>query len=206
MHNKTESDRKLYSAACERNQQGISEVLTRYFPEKSKILEVASGTGQHADFFSNLPANWIWQTSDIEENYLKSIKTYATESNNSHFLSPLVISTLDEDWSIAQYDGIFCSNMIHISPWDSCRGLFRLARHHLNKSSYLILYGPFFESGTTPAESNLEFDKYLNNLDSSFGIRFIHDVKDLATNQGFHLITKHEMAANNLCLVFKNGD
>lgn len=195
-------DNKRYSPACERNQLPILNVLNQHFPSQCRVLEVASGTGQHAEFFTSQMPEWIWQASDTDPDAISSTQVYREEANRKNFKEPLILSTQDETWDLGQFDAALCCNMIHISPWESCLGLFRHLAMHLKTGAKLALYGPFFQDGVETAQSNLDFDRSLRDRDPSWGIRGLADVQKVAQDHKFKLVKAHKMPANNLTVVF----
>ena len=193
---------KRYSPACERNKLPILHILKRYFPEQCRILEIASGTGQHADFFSSQQSAWVWQPSDIEPESLDSIESYRVEAKRGNFLTPLRLSTIDESWNVGKFQGAICCNMIHIAPWESCLGLFYHLSRHLEPSSKLAVYGPFIRDEIPTSTSNLSFDQSLRSRDPSWGIRNLKEVNTVAEANGFQQTQVHEMPAHNLTVIF----
>ena len=194
---------KLYSPACDRNKEALLSVLSSYLGDQARILEIASGSGQHADFFTLQRPGWVWQSSDTSVEALKSIEVYQKEAKRKNFLAPVNLSTQEEGWKISRFDASLCCNMIHISPWESCLGLFRLLRSHLKNEGKFFLYGPFIQEGVKTSPSNIAFDEFLRNKNSLWGIRHISEVTRVAEASGFHLKKIHEMPANNLTLVFE---
>ena len=197
---------KLKSPACTKNQAFILEVLKEHIAPKAKILEVASGSGEHAAYFTTHMHGWCWQPSDINGDAIQSIQSYRDESNQNNFLEPLKLSTRDKEWSIGQFDAAFCCNMIHISPWESSVGLFNHMARHLLPGGAFIIYGPFFQNNIETAPSNLKFDNQLRTMNSAFGIRNLADITNLAHHYGFSQIAIHKMPANNLTVIFRKNN
>ncbi len=197
--------KKQHSPACERNQVPILNVLRNHLNSKARILEIASGTGQHAAFFTSQMRGWIWQASDVEDDALNSIQAYREDGANENFLEPLRISTCDEAWNIGKFDAALCCNMIHISPWESCQGLFKHLSQHLVKDGTVFLYGPFIQDGLDTAPSNLAFDASLRSRDPKWGIRNLTAVAQEAKSHNFIQQQIYEMPANNLCVIFRKG-
>lgn len=200
-----DSNKKKYSYACERNQDVILKILVSYFPKNCCVLEIASGTGQHADYFTSKQSGWVWQATDVDSETIESILAYKKEAKRDNFLTPRKLSTVDKAWDLGQFDAALCCNMIHISPWESCLGLFLHLGKHLKQGSYFVLYGPFIQSGVTTALSNISFDKSLRQRDPTWGIRNLDDVKEVAKKHSFKLFKVNEMAANNLTVVFEKS-
>lgn len=194
---------KRYSPACERNKEPLLNVLKKHIPPHAKILEIASGTGQHAEFFTSKMTEWIWQPSDIDETYLNSIEGYRADGNRNNFLGPLKLSTLDDTWDIGQFDAALCCNMIHISPWESCAGLFRHLSKHIFLGGFVAIYGPFIQHEIETASSNVAFDQHLRSTNPAWGIRNIAEVTKLANKAGFSRIGIYDMPANNLTVIYR---
>ncbi|WP_417452547.1 DUF938 domain-containing protein [Kiloniella sp.] len=205
-------DARRYAPATERNRQVIYDVLKNNLPAKGKLLEVASGTGEHAAWIgSRLPAI-KWQTSEYDTDLFPSIKAHIKASKAKNITPPVHIDVLQNNWGLspeemAQFydktDIVTCANMIHIAPWEVAIGLIKGASNFLVQSGLLFIYGPFFQSGTETAPSNIEFDNWLKERDSSWGIRQLDDVEHLAKDHGLFLYKAHTMPANNLFLQFK---
>jgi len=203
MIEKPDLNKKKYSYACERNKDPILKILLNYFPKNCHVLEIASGTGQHADYFTSKQNGWIWQATDLDTEAIESILAYQQQSKRSNFLIPQRLSTSDKNWDFNQFDAAFCCNMIHISPWKSCLELFRHLKDHLKKGSYFVLYGPFIQREITTAPSNINFDESLKQRNPNWGIRSLEKVTELAKEYTFNLLQVNKMPANNLTVIFK---
>lgn len=193
---------KQYAPATERNRTYIRDILERVLPKEGTVLEVASGTGQHAVFFSQSMPSVIWQPSDPNPVALESIAAWKEESGLSNLLDPIQLDTTQEDWGISKVDALVCINMIHISPWESCEALLEGASHRLSEGGVLYLYGPFKIDGNHTSESNVRFDESLRSRDPSWGVRDLSDVKKLAEINGFLCSEVIDMPANNKSVVF----
>ncbi|MBL4635641.1 MAG: DUF938 domain-containing protein [Kofleriaceae bacterium] len=196
---------KMSSAPAARNAAAIQEVLRTVLPMQGLVLEVASGTGQHAAHFCEAMPTLRWQPSDLEESSLESVEAWRKECTTENFLSPIVLDVCANSWPIQKADAIFCANMIHISPWATTLGLFALAASVLSSDAPVVLYGPFLEDDVETAEGNLSFDQWLQARDSRWNIRRLEDVRAAADKAGFQLQQRVEMPANNLCLVFRKS-
>ncbi|MBC61299.1 MAG: SAM-dependent methyltransferase [Zetaproteobacteria bacterium] len=196
---------KQYSLACERNKLAILNILKIHFGENCKILEIAGGTGQHADFFTSQMPGWFWQSSETDQGSLFSIESFYQEAQRKNFLTPIKLSTLDKKWNIGLFEGAFCCNMFHISSWQSCVGLFCHLGKHLLEKSKLLIYGPFIQDNIPTAESNLAFHESLRRKNPLWGIRNLKDVLAVAVKYGFHKDHIHNMPANNLILVLEKN-
>ncbi len=194
---------KMSSAPAARNAAAIEEVLRAVLPNQGLVLEVASGTGQHAAHFCEAMPRLRWQPSDLEESSLESIEAWRKECFTENFLSPIVLDVCADSWPIEHADAIFCANMIHISPWETTLGLFTLAADVLSSDAPVVLYGPYLEDNVETAPGNLSFGQWLQARDSRWNIRRLEEVCAAADKAGFELQQRTEMPANNLCLVFR---
>ena len=195
-------DPRQHSPAAQRNQGPILEVLRRLLPSSGVMLEIASGTGQHAAHFaSSLPA-WQWHPSDAESAARNSIAAWCQGLGNAH--APVQLDVLDNPWPgvPAQVDAVFCANMLHIAPPACCAGLLAGVARHLAPEGLLFLYGPFVETGVATAASNLAFDADLKRRNPSWGLRALSDVAAVASHHGLLLRERYARPANNLLLVF----
>lgn len=192
---------KLTWPAPERNKQPILNVLQRVLPPSGTLLELASGTGQHAAHFARHLASWTIQPSDVEPENLASIRAWVNEAGLPNLLNPQRIDVLDDDWQIAEMTAIFNANLIHIAPWQAAVGLMRGAARHLEPGGKLIVYGPFRIEGQHTAPSNETFDASLRDRDARFGVRDLEAVLALAEDNGLHLVERLAMPANNQTLV-----
>ena len=194
---------KLNSPACERNKEPLMEVLSPYLQEKMKILEIASGTGQHGFYFTSRFPHITWQPTDVDEDALASIAAWKQEAGEN-LSDPFYLSCLEEqNWPEPEsFDFILNCNMIHISPWETCIGLMKHGSKVLKKGGMLALYGPFFHDMHAPEPSNLSFNESLKSRDSQWGIRQLTDVIAVANDHGFTLEKTIPMPANNMVNLF----
>ena len=194
---------KLHSGPAERNKEPIATILREWLPTTSgNILEVASGTGQHVVHFAQALPHLTWLPSDISEDALASIREWTSELG-SHNIRPPIFLNITESWQAdVELHGIFCANMIHISPWENCLGLFQVAQDNLQPGASLIFYGPFVFADKPTAPSNTEFDLWLKSQDERFGIREFTDVVNAGARHGFTHRATQEMPANNCMLQF----
>ena len=193
-----------HSPAADRNKAPILARLREILGEHGTVLEIASGTGQHAVWFAASLAGWTWQPTDADPGMLPVMAERIARSGLANVLPPRQLDVTAAEWPLLprRFDAIFCANMLHIAPWDACRGLMAGARRHLCEGGKLITYGPYFEQGAPPAPSNLAFDESLRARDPSWGIRNLEDVAAEAARNGLVLSQRHAMPANNLLLVF----
>lgn len=196
---------KQHAPATLRNREPLASVLAGELPGQGRILEIASGTGEHAAFLAARFPHLTWQPSDRDEAALGSIAAYRGEGGSGNLLEPVLLDAAQGDWPVAQADAILCVNMVHISPWAATIGLFRGAASLLEQDAPLILYGPYIEPDVATAASNLEFDRSLRSRDERWGLRDLTDMDALAARSGFARTARHEMPANNLTLVFRRG-
>lgn len=194
---------QLHWPAPERNKTPILEVLQRVLPARGVLLEVASGTGQHAAFFAQALTGWTWIPSDIDPRNLASIAAYRERAGLPNLAPPRALDVCAQDWQLEQLDAIFNANMIHISPWECCEGLLRGAASRLRDGGLLILYGPFRIGGEHTAESNRAFDADLRARDARWGVRDLHTVVQLAASIGLSQRQRVDMPANNLCVILE---
>lgn len=192
------------SPSAARNRGPILEVLTRVLPREGRVLEIASGTGEHAVHFARALPGVVWQPSDPDEASRASIAAWIAEEGLSNVPPPLAIDARSKRWSVppASVDAVVSLNMIHIAPWDAALGLIAGAARVLKPAGVLFLYGPFMRDGDHTAPSNEAFDVSLRSRDARWGVRDVVDVAREAQTQGFSLCEIEEMPANNLCVTF----
>jgi len=191
--------------AALRNREPIAEVLSDWLPQQGLVLEIASGTGEHAVHFAKRFPNLQWQPSDIHEDALRSISAWAEESGLPNLRAPVVLDASSATWPIAKADAIVSINMVHISPWASALGLIEGAHRLLGPGAPLILYGPWLKDGIPAAESNLAFDESLKNRDPAWGLRRVEDFAAAAAGRGLHLEETRTMPANNLMILLRRS-
>lgn len=189
------------SPAAERNKGPILEALQRLLPRDARVLEVASGTGQHAAHFAAARSDWRWQPTEADVHALPAIAAHVAGLPNVQPPRPLDVCA---PWpaELGRFDAVFCANMVHIAPWPACEALMRGAAAHLAAGGRLLLYGPFLVDGETPAPSNLAFDASLRQRDPAWGIRTLAQVCEAATQAGLGFEQRVPMPANNLLLAF----
>jgi len=193
---------KAFSQACEKNRQPILDLLSSIFANTKHVLEVGSGTGQHAVFFaSNLP-HLIWQTSDLECNH-DTIKAWINDYPSSNLRYPLFFDVRSIAWPYNLVDGLFSANICHIMAWSSVVNFFERLPIILAPSGILVVYGPFKYDGGFTSVTNAEFDRHLKKNLSYQGIRNFESINELAKNAELKLIADHSMPANNRLLVWR---
>jgi hypothetical protein len=203
-------DRRQYSASSQRNREPIAEALMPHLPPVGTILEVASGSGEHAVHFAPLLPQYCWQTTNYEEDQIESVIDWITQSPSPNLRMPLRLDTTDTLWPVETGDysdlpitGIFNANMIHISPFEVCEGLLAGAGRILTAGGRLFIYGPFKVGGTQTAPTNETFDHWLKSRNPAYAIRDQEVVIDLASENGLTHLEVVQMPANNLLQVFE---
>jgi Protein of unknown function (DUF938) len=187
--------------AAARNVGPIGDVLAEWLPAQGLVLEIASGTGEHALAFARRYPDLDWQPSDPDPEALSSIAAWQAEGP-ANLLPPLRLDVCERDWPVTNAAAILCTNMVHISPWESSLGLLDGAHRLLPKDAPLILYGPWLETEIEAAPSNLAFDQSLKARDPRWGLRLVEDFAAEAALRGFVLVARQSMPANNLMLRF----
>lgn len=191
---------KPFSQACENNKTFILPVLQQVFKNVDSVLEIGSGTGQHATFFAKHLTHLTWQTSDLFINH-EGIKQWLTEFPSANLLPPLILD-LSKTWPINSTSGIFTANTLHIVSWELVISFFEGIKEHLILNGKLCIYGPFNYQGKFTSESNANFDLWLKQRNELSGIRDIEAIITLANKAGLTLIEDHPMPANNRLLAF----
>ncbi|HIO91481.1 MAG TPA: DUF938 domain-containing protein [Leucothrix mucor] len=190
---------KPYAESCDQNRNVILNVIKPLLLGKSDVLEIGSGTGQHAIFFAKEMPHLVWHTSDRFENHA-GIHEWINESESKNILFPLSLDVSKDTWPKIKVDAIFSANTLHIMSWKSVIDLVENAGKLLSKGGLLIVYGPFNYHGKYTSDSNEHFDAWLKNRDINSGIRDFEVVNELASNVGLILIEDFEMPANNRIL------
>jgi hypothetical protein len=194
------TDAKRQATAAARNVGPIGDVLADWLPANGLVLEIASGTGEHALAFARRFPKLEWQPSDPDPQALASIAAWQSEGPPN--LRPPTELDVTRDWPVARADAILCVNMVHISPWQSALGLLDGAAKLLGDEAPLILYGPWLEAEVEPAPSNLAFDIDLKARNPEWGLRLVEDFAAEASLRGFVLRERRHMPSNNLMLRF----
>jgi hypothetical protein len=198
------ADPRRFAPATERNRDPIAQVLRTVLPAEGRVLEVASGTGEHVVHFARLFPGLIWQPSDPDPGALDSIRAWRAFEKLDNVLEPIRLDAAG-DWPPLDADAMLCVNMVHISPWAATEGLMRGAGGLLASGAPLILYGPYRRAGVPTAPSNEAFDASLKARDPSWGLRQVEAVEAEASANGLRLERIVEMPANNLSLVFRRS-
>ena len=198
-------DPRLHSAAAERNQGPIVAELKRLLPRAGLLLEIASGSGQHAAHAAAALPVWRWQPSEADRAALASIEAWCQGLPN--LMPPLMLDVMAPSWPGVpkQVDAIFNANMIHIAPWPVCAALMQGAARHLAAQGLLLMYGPYLVDGESTAASNVAFNADLRSRNAAWGLRRLAAVQHEAQAVGLRLQERVAMPANNLLLVFARG-
>ena len=195
-------EKKSFSEACEENKLPILAVLERLFNRAHRVLEIGSGTGQHAVFFSAALPHLTWYTSDLPEHHI-SIRAWIEEAALSNVRPPFVLDVAS-DWPDEHFDAVFSANTTHIMAWSEVEQMFQGIGRVLERNGCFALYGPFNFSGNYTSESNARFDQMLKVCDPKSGIRNFEDLNALAKSNGLTFIEDIAMPVNNRILVWRS--
>ena len=192
-----------FSPAADRNKQPILEALQRLLPPTINVLEIASGTGQHAHHFASACPSWVWQPTDASD----SAALHAIDARCrglANVLPAVRLDVLEHPWPVelARYSAVYCANMLHIAPWPTCAALMKGAAKRLTHGGLVLIYGPFRVDGVPTASSNEAFDADLKARNPEWGLRLLSAVEREAAALGLVLQHVIDMPANNLLLVF----
>ena len=186
-----------------RNAEPILEVLKTVLPAEGLVVEVASGSGQHAARFALEFPDLIWQPTDIDPDHRRSIVAWSEGLSN--VLKPLDLDATASDWPVVRANAVICINMIHIAPWSAGLGLLTGAGRTLEPGEALYLYGPYMIDGAHTSERNARFDTNLKSRHPSWGLRNLADVVSAALDAGLKLDRTVGMPANNLSVIFRKS-
>jgi len=190
--------------ACAKNREPILGLLREHFHDRRSVLEIGSGTGQHAIFFADRLPHLIWQTSDRPEN-LPGIAAWLAEAARANTPAPLDLDVLSS-WPAARFDAIFSANTLHIMPWPAVERLFARLPEVLVEQAKVAIYGPFNYGGQFTSASNAGFDASLKEKAAHQGIRDFEAVNALAAKAGLSLLEDRAMPSNNRCLVWQKRE
>lgn len=197
---------RRHAPATLRNREPILAILREVLPPSGQVLEVASGSGEHALFFAGQLPGIVWQPSDPDPSALASIAAWQAGEGLANLLSPIELDAASPDsWGSVQVDALVCINMVHISPWEATLGLLAGAGRVLAAGAPLVLYGPYRREGRELAPSNAAFDEDLKRRDPRWGLRLLEDVVHEAERAGFVCERVDEMPANNLTVVLRKA-
>lgn len=192
---------KPYSESCDQNRAPILQVLKQQLGERSRLLEIGSGTGQHAVYFAPEFPQLTWQTSDVTGMH-PAIHAWLEDSGADNILPPLALDVCRDRWPDTHYDAVYSANTVHIMGWPEVECLFAGIGRVLAAGGIFCLYGPFNYNGRYTSESNANFDQWLKARDHASGIRNFEDLQVLAEKAGMRLQDDYEMPANNRTLVW----
>ena len=195
---------KRRAPAAARNVAPIGDVLERWLPDSGRILEIASGTGEHALAFARRFPQLEWQPSDPDPQALSSIAAWVGEGPRN-LRPPMQLDVCARNWPAQGADAILCINMVHIAPWKAAIGLLDGAARLLARGAPLILYGPWRQAGVETAPSNQAFDLSLRQRNPRWGLRLVEDFAAEAEQRGFRLAERQPMPSNNLMLRLEAG-
>jgi hypothetical protein len=208
-------DRRFYESAATgarrsapaalRNRQAIAEVLRQWLPRSGLVLEIASGSGEHAIYFAECFPDLEWQPSDVHPDALSSIAAWRAEAGRTNVRPPLILDASSPDWPIYRADALLSINMVHISPWASALGLLDGAARLLSPGGPLIMYGPWPKNDIPTAASNRDFDADLKRRDPQWGLRRVEDFAAESEKRGLRLEATSAMPANNLMLLLRRS-
>ncbi|MBB5446973.1 MULTISPECIES: DUF938 domain-containing protein [unclassified Paraburkholderia] len=196
------TDSRQHSPSAERNREPILAVLREALPASGRVLEIASGTGEHAICFAGALPGLDWQPSDADEEARESIAAWTAHAGLANVRAPLALDVHQPDWGVDALDAVVCINMIHISPWSAAQALFDGAGRRLVDGGVLYLYGPYRRGGAHTAPSNEAFDQWLKSRDPEWGVRDMEAVVALGDTAGLTCERVVAMPANNFSLVF----
>ena len=201
--NDSNPDYRQYAPASERNSKPILSVLQNILPQSGLLLEIASGSGQHAAYFAPYFPGLTWQPSEPDADSRASITSWIKHIKAENINMPIDLDVTSFPWPISEADVIFSSNMIHITRWKCCLALMAGAGQILKPQGVLILYGPFLMDGKKTALSNIQFDNSLKKRNPDWGIRNLKKVYAAARDYGLACSEIFEMPANNLMVILK---
>ncbi len=191
---------KPWSEACERNKDPILEVLREHFADRREVLEIGSGTGQHAAFFAAGLPHLVWQPSDRPAN-LPGIRLWVDDARLANLPAPLSLD-VEGAWPAHRFDAVFSANTCHIMHWPQVERMFAGLPEVTTPDAKLVIYGPFNDDGRFTSDSNAAFDASLRQQDPGMGLRDVEAVDGLARQAGFARVAERAMPANNRCVVW----
>lgn len=193
---------KPFSEACEQNKDPILEVLRHWLTTPSTVLEIGSGTGQHAAYFASQLPHLTWQPTDVAA-HLAGIELWRQAAQCSNLLPTQVLDVKQQPWPVQTADAVYSANTAHIMSWAEVVQCFQGVANCLNRGGYFFLYGPFSYQGQHISDSNAQFDHFLKMRDPLSGVRDVQDLQRLAEAQGLQWVTDCVMPVNNRILIWK---
>ena len=197
------ADSKRSAPAALRNRAPIASVLREWLPSHGSVLEIASGTGEHAVYFAEQFAGLEWQPTDVHPDALSSIRAWREAAGALNLREPLLLDAASAEWPVERADAVLSINMVHISPWASGLGLIEGSARILPSGGPLILYGPWLTDEIETAPTNLAFDADLKRRNAEWGLRKVEDFAAAAVERGIELEQMIAMPANNLMLLLR---
>lgn len=196
---------KPYAESCDQNRDPILKVLSSVLRDRKTVLEIGSGTGQHAVYFSKQLPYLTWQTSDRESN-LNGINMWLDESGLSNVRKPIELDVSESIWPEQSFDAVFTANTVHIMCWEEVRALYSGVGERLHAGGLFVIYGPFNYADRYTSESNRRFDEWLKGRDYNSGIKNFEDLCLLAQSSGLQFVKDVEMPANNRILIWQRQE
>jgi cyclopropane fatty-acyl-phospholipid synthase-like methyltransferase len=194
---------KQHAPQADRNKGAIIEILQRVLPDHGMALEIGSGTGQHVMHFARAFPNLVWQPSDYDQVSIASIESYRRESQLGNVREPLLLEVRKRSWGNGVLDAVLAINLIHVTSWSVCEGLFDGARRHLRPDGVLFIYGPFKQNGGFDCESNARLDAFLRQKNPDWGLRDLEAIAALGTARGLIVEQVTDLPGNDLGVVFR---
>jgi cyclopropane fatty-acyl-phospholipid synthase-like methyltransferase len=195
---------KPFAESSVENRQPIFNVIEPLLQDCQTLLEIGSGTGQHAVYFSQSLPHLTWQCSDLKHNHA-GINMWIDESGLENVKAPIELDTLNSDWPDQSFDAVFSANTVHIMDWNMVQGLFAGLAQVMNVGGRFLLYGPFNYNGQYSSESNARFDQWLKERDPGSGIKDFEKLDQLAKEAGLKLVNDYEMPVNNRLLYWQKN-
>lgn len=193
---------KPYSESCDQNKGPILAVLKRLFADQKQLLEIGSGTGQHAAYFPRFLSHLLWQPSDVSEN-LSGIESWLAEASLGNVAPPIELDVQQSPWPEERFDAVFSANTVHIMGWPEVESMFRGIGQVLIPNGLFALYGPFDYGGQPSSESNARFHIWLQQQNPKSGVRNFEDIVRLAELNHMLLEQDIEMPVNNRILLWR---
>lgn len=200
----SEHANKPFAPSCERNRDPILAVLREAFADRRHVLEIGSGTGQHAVHFAAAMPHLSWQCSECAE-HLAGIQSWLDEAGLGNTPAPIALDVDQPDWPPLRVDAVFTANTLHIVAWSQVQRLFAQLPTVLGDNGLLAVYGPFNIDGRHTSESNATFDRWLHERGPHMGIRDLAAVDSLAASAGLRRVADHALPANNRCVIWRRA-
>ncbi len=196
-------DARRQHPAAERNSQPLLDVLQRVFPDTGLVLEIASGTGQHAAFFTGQLPGLTWQPTDLDADALPSIEAWRQDSHPDRIHAPVQLDATSTQWPVDHADAMLCVNMLQVSPWTAALGMLSGAARTLGPGAPLVIYSPLSRGGQHTSEGNADFDARLRDRNPLLGVRDADALIEAAASAGLRHEATLDMPANNTVLIFR---